>query len=821
MSCIKMQPKFNFDKSKRKYVALKEFTDRELPQEAFIRNIEKLSENLSEDKEVFQILTYYGVGGIGKTTLKNKLKETVNDMSNAISLEVDFKNIRSRECAGALLELISSKSQKIRFPHFELAYAIFFKKKNPDYSFAKDSDSITDKFDLGIEILSILDPLGVVGVSKTIINKIYKQSGKIFLDRDLKEDLINLGNLSLSEIEERLPAYFAYDLKKHLDKTNSIKAVIFMDTFEALSEYETNELKKITKETWIQELIKSLPNVLFAIFGREKIVWESCWNEFLDQHILSELSTEYTNKFLEICGIKEKEIRDKIVNSSKGHPYYLDLSVDTYFSIKNSGEIPSEKDFGNSTKEILKRFIYNLDNIEIEMLKIMSVPNYFNYDIFLHLIKNFVIPYPITQFNSFNQYSFITKHSSLDKYYIHQLMREGMNDYIDEELKHRVNVTLFEYFETKYNQSKKNYLFECIYHKLRISDKNDFFLWLSRNNLEFLTTLQLLGETTYLCNVFGEIRKKYQISDFNTDVFNIYEDMIHLSGCYQESVAISEEFLKSYTNEEIFSQSDLIKLKFRIIHHKMFYIDADSLIEELIEIRDKIDEKIFFEEYCEILYMISGGVGFLTGDLDNCNQGLNNLKELIEKNISNNSKLSNIHLRTIRKIIDYNRTVGNIEVASLLCKQYLQEDNTNRYQIYLLCSYGEVLRAEANYNDAKKCFERVLAVTKQLGIKGWIAHAYLSLANLNLSMNDYAKAKNYNDNAHIIYNEISQQWGLINSNILTARISLCADQNIEKAKELLQETLKISTKYNYRYEMALINQILSTKEIGMQQLLYV
>ena len=119
---MELQPKFTFDKSKRKYVAQKIFTDREKPQEIFERNINTLTDNLVLHKNIHQVLVYYGIGGIGKTALKNKLKEKVHEMSNALALEIDFRNIRSRECSSGLLELANSvklnnKTKNIKFIH--------------------------------------------------------------------------------------------------------------------------------------------------------------------------------------------------------------------------------------------------------------------------------------------------------------------------------------------------------------------------------------------------------------------------------------------------------------------------------------------------------------------------------------------------------------------------------------------------------------------------------------------------------------------------------------------------------------------------------
>lgn len=825
-----LQPKFSFDKQKRKYVAQKEFTDREQPQETFLRNLNELSERLLSNIEnphdvKPHVLVYYGVGGIGKTTLKNKLKQTVFEISNSISIEIDFKNVRSRECGAGLLDMansvkLSSNTKKIYFPHFELAYAIYFKKKYPDVSFSKENESLFSKHEFGIELLSFFDPIGVIGITKSVVDQIYKHSKNIVLNQDMKEYLKKFEMMSLSEMEEWLPAYFGNDLNKYLEKNNEVKIIVFVDTFESLYEFGTHELKRIEKDNWLKELILSVPNVLFSIFGRNKISWKDEWGNYLDQHLLSELTIDYTIDFLIKCGVEEDDIREKIANVSGGHPYYLDLSVDTYFSIKNSGSTPTIDFFGNVKNDILDRFVRNLHDVEIELLKLMCIPNYFNCEIFTLLIEAFRIPYSPTQFSSFNQYSFITENESIKKYYIHQLMREGMDEYnTDPILKSKANKVLLDFYEEKYQSDKRNYLFECIYHKLKLSNSVEFFNWIISSKIDFIIHLQILGETVLLSNIFGQIISKYSIKDFDIKLFNIYEDMVHLSGSYKEAVEMSECYLNNFNENTIFNNNELIRLKFRIIHHKMFYQNSDELISELLLIRDKISLDDFFVEYCEVTYMLGGGVGFLTGQLEKSKEYLDCVVSLIEEKKESNKKLQNLHIRAIRKIVDYHRVVGNLDKAKEICNNYLDTNELDRYQIYLLCSCGEIYRARGEYVDARKSFEKVLNETKKLGIKGWTAHAYLSLANVHIDLGEYSQAKILLDLARPTYEEISNQWGIVNGNIMYSRILLC--ENEDSAYKVLNQTRTTAELYGYRYEIKLIDDIISTNNIGKQELLYV
>ena len=58
--------------------ANKVFTDREEPRKSFWKLFEKLKANISEGDDI-QVLSYYGIGGIGKTSLLRKLMAEMNE----------------------------------------------------------------------------------------------------------------------------------------------------------------------------------------------------------------------------------------------------------------------------------------------------------------------------------------------------------------------------------------------------------------------------------------------------------------------------------------------------------------------------------------------------------------------------------------------------------------------------------------------------------------------------------------------------------------------------------------------------------------------
>ena len=121
----------------------------------------------------------------------------------------------------------------------------------------------------------------------------------------------------------------------------------------------------------------------------------------------------------------------------------------------------------------------------------------------------------------------------------------------------------------------KNYNLKDLYEKIWFnSEKNIFF-----------NQLQLLGERKLLSTLLEELKNIYGIKTFDSDLFETYVDIIHLSGNYVKAVKLYDEYLSNYTKEEIYSSEILIHYYIRMLHHSMFFKPVKTLFyqaEELV-----------------------------------------------------------------------------------------------------------------------------------------------------------------------------------------------------------------------------------------------
>jgi len=246
----------------QQHVPAKEFINRHKPREIFYSALDSLC---APNRNV---IMYYGIGGIGKSSLVKHLKDYASDKGILCSF-VDFDDPAFRLPFKALVEL--KKNLGIPMPHFDVAIALCFVKRNPEVQFNDKALSGNTAFKV-IQSLSSLELTGILSSVLGITEIIYdKTATKAKLDKDVKQHLMRLEVKSANEVEEELPDYFAFDIIRYLSKEQKHQCVFFLDTYELLWEKGRNESNRLKNDSWIRRLVTRLPQSLFVLSGREKI----------------------------------------------------------------------------------------------------------------------------------------------------------------------------------------------------------------------------------------------------------------------------------------------------------------------------------------------------------------------------------------------------------------------------------------------------------------------------------------------------------------------------------------------------------------------
>jgi len=429
------------------------FTNREEFIEVFQRAVSRLP-----PKE-YEILVYYGVGGIGKTSLRIELGRLLEDRHpQAIWTVLDFLTPAHREPETALFWLRQELNHKyaVQFPSFDLAYVIFWQKSRPQTPLRKDPTRLEALLEKGTLFANLMSLVGEVPILSLVpkLSTLISKTDRLFREWWTKRghrDLNRLQEMSATEIAEWLPAFWAADLKDYFERDGR-PAVLFMDTYEALWDGadRRTEGRFFTQDEWVRELIAHLPEVLWVVTGRERLRWEELdkdWRNYQHQYLVGGLAEADARTFLASCGISEEALQEAIIGGSEGVPVYLDLAVDTYLQIEATQQRdPTLSDFQGTPQDVLHRFLRYLDRSETETLKVMSVARFWDRTLFESLIEKFNTGYPSTALQELRRFSFVQEEQVPGIWTIHPLMRVALEEHLDTDLRGRVHRYLFDYY---------------------------------------------------------------------------------------------------------------------------------------------------------------------------------------------------------------------------------------------------------------------------------------------------------------------------------------------------------------------------------------
>lgn len=399
------------------------------------------------------VLVYYGVGGIGKTSLRRKLNRLLEDKSPRVVhavLDFDVPGFRNEETALFALRKALHDEFKIQFPTFDIAYAVYWQKVHPQTALLKEQFPLVEESAILGDLVSLGGYLPIVGLVPRLPSIIAKGSKALrdWWTRRGRSDLHDLTSLEPTEIQNRLPSFWAGDLKDALARTGS-PAVLFLDTYEALWERERSEAITLQRDAWIRELVALLPEVLWVICGREKLRWgeaSSDWGGRLSQHLVGGLAETDAREFLGTCGVTDRGIQQAVIVGSRGVPYCLDLAVDTFLeiSIRHKRD-PTPSDFARTPNEMFSRFLRHLTQPETETLKVLSVPRFWDYRLFKALLTETQTGYPVTAFTDICRFSFMSPGAEPETWTMHPLMRQSLQERLAPELLQQIHKFMFDY----------------------------------------------------------------------------------------------------------------------------------------------------------------------------------------------------------------------------------------------------------------------------------------------------------------------------------------------------------------------------------------
>ncbi|MEV5685751.1 tetratricopeptide repeat protein [Streptomyces sp. NPDC052164] len=402
------------------------FTNRVNETTAFTRSLEGLHEALdtAEVSPVVDrlqgrrnVLSFYGVGGIGKTTLSQELERrflaeaTADELDDVVSVRIDLSEDGACDIEGLLLRLRAGLGQLgSRWPAFDLALASYWARAHPGEPLREFLDAspvvrrASRSIGLSQQITETVGQVvpseagGLLGIAHHAALATYRairervREGRLLSECELFAELIEAD--ADYETLSYFPYLLAWDLEQQPRRGRRVRrprVCVFLDTFEVLSG-RTDRMV----ERFVQRCAYLMPNVLFVITGRNRIDWaDSAANGELDftgpecwpnlhfsndtdeprQHLVGYLSDSDADSYLREAITRSGEpampadVRERIITGGQGLPLYLDLSVSHFVELLAREGQPSVDDFGGSFTAVATRSIRDLPREERDLVR--------------------------------------------------------------------------------------------------------------------------------------------------------------------------------------------------------------------------------------------------------------------------------------------------------------------------------------------------------------------------------------------------------------------------------------------------------------------
>lgn len=391
-----MALKSKFAKDNKAFKANKIFTDRVEPRAAFADSIAKVIAAKEDDSR--QILSFYGKGGIGKTSLLKQIiagsEKNVYEKYPRLKFHNIYISLEAYDYANPLNVLTALRS-RIHGDGSLFDYALL-----QYYAKARVSvEEITHKntflssglMDVLNEVMDICS--ASASIPMTIVEKGIDLIKDIHLKSKYKEELRELALLDEFEIFERLPYYLGLCISHSAGK--GVVHALFFDSYESMRARTEGTVSSVDSAQWLKELFLSCNRTLFVIGTRDRLDWEkqdADWGAYLDQHLLSNLSDEDCRWFLEqvpvadASGQPNRKVIEDVIRHAGGVPLYLDLCVDLYEHEINAGREPDFSDFHGSNA-IIDRYMRHMKEKDQYSVSVLSLLNSFDSDFAIKLLE--------------------------------------------------------------------------------------------------------------------------------------------------------------------------------------------------------------------------------------------------------------------------------------------------------------------------------------------------------------------------------------------------------------------------------------------------
>lgn len=701
----------------------KQFTDRVEARELFWKEYQKLSTEINEGKTGTdptqtnpKLINYYGIGGMGKTTLINQLiKELSKNDKENLSIFIDAEDFNNTLDVLYSIRNILNENYKIKFNKFDLALIIYLKKVGK----SQESPEIKDILNSNPIAKLIGDTISNVSIPMLLIKNGLDKLISIGMSQRYKKFVQSIEIEQLpNNILENLPQYLADDINEYLKGKNK-KIIFFFDTFEKLDESTIGSTATLNKTKWLYNIrntgiINEIKNSIFVIGSREKI------NEIpgIKYFKLDKFDEKYSYEYLNNAGIEDMEICKEIYNKyTNGMPLMLSTCVDSYNIESHELFVQNISD---SSQGIIERLIGSLDLDSQALVYFLSCVKKWNDKFIIQNASKCLENFSSYRYESIKKLSFITKdlqgNYTFDKT-IRMILHSENNEFVNnmKYIIQKTNKFLIDYYkETLENSNstiteKNTALNQYIKRKILLENNpkeliNDYkFIKIHLKELEELFLFDDLSKH------LDRLLEKYNnIIEVKNSIIEEQINILYLSGQYKEE----ETKAKQYFDLDTKNTRAIEKLAIAYMHNSKYKL-ANEKINEVLNQTEKTD----LTNYIRILMEaseIKSRIGEYNTVLENYIWIKKKLNTIYEKNDLSKKELEIERLiaKTYSYMGDYKKAIENYKkILNINGDEVIQlEQNKEILTIDELNFYNDLSNTYSNNNE----FEKALKIKEKL-----------------------------------------------------------------------------------------------------------